>query len=491
MFPIAAVDYANSIRIFKERKYKAVVFFLYEQSSLSSHYSYELAVHSEEINSITGNYIAFLTHHAVKSDISKDYIFNDDFPIGRGFINWDRNNIEKELRDNNMNSDPYFSMRNVAKAFRNGMENRLPCFVILNPNEPEFFVEKSAKGINPEDIFKSIAQIFLDIQVEKYNIHNYADKHKYSYYCLPAHELLERNLNSIKYGIHVKELKEIILNEELEDVFDFNEINELSENGYIPADKFFERFIKIKCKDIDFNKDLEKSALVSLLEKYASFHSNKYPQKTMMFREIKEHIEPSSIDYLAVATMFKRRNNKDLEVSSSMIAICLGKVVEDELNLGIFNVFRGAFSVSLPEYFNKIQTGIGELQVRFKSCKNPIRFNGRDRMNSCKLDYPIVSDLKKIAFGDSCLPTDNINNVKKAANARNDIINIKRELGIDNNWDHIFANLTDIAETRNKAIHKAQPLNKDDLKKCENAFRELVNMRFFEVNDKLKDIKRN
>ena len=382
------------------------------------------------------------------------------------------------------------NMRTIAKIFDVGVENNLPCFIILDPNKPDFFVTKKVVTDNT-NIFLQVYNIIGELYDVECDIQQYAQQYREPYYRLTARNLLERNLKSIKYGIDVEELKETIRDEKLNKYFDLEVIDRLSINGFIPTTTFLENLKAIKYTDIDNEKDLEKSALVTLLDKYTSFYNSKKPKSTMLFREIKDYIEPSSIDYLATASMFKKGSLKELDISPSMAAICLGKVVEDELNLGIFNVFRGAFSVILPDNFNKVQDGLGNIEVTFNKCKNKIYFNKSDHQNVHKLEYPITSDLRKIAFGNHCSPDENSDASINALRAKKDIDDIKRALHVNKNWSDIFTKLKIIAENRNEAIHRAQPLTKEELKKSIDAFKDLIDLQFFEVNDKMKKIKRN
>ena len=489
MYPIAKLDYLKALKVFGDRGYKVVIFFLYDETPETRGYPEELAMRFDRYNENTGQYMAFLTNYVFESSKTSDFIVKEK--RRRGYVNDDREEIEQEIQNENITSNPYINMKNVAKAFENGMENRFPCFVILNPNEPDFWVEKKVTNTDASNIFREASHIMTDIDTVDYDIRKYADEYKEPYYYLPAYELLERNLNSIKYGISVNELKEVIQSEKLENYFDLEEIDKLAKNGYIPAQTFFENFYSIKCREIERDNDLEKSKLIALLDKHVSFQSKDNPQKIMLFSVIKNFIELSSIDYLAIAGMFKKGRMKNLAVSPSMVAICLGKVVEDELNLGVFNVFRGAFSITLPDYFNKVQTELNDIEVAFNGCKNKIRFNGRDYANSSKLDYPITSDLRKIAFGNNCLPSDNAGNVFNALRAREDMTKIKKEICGVTDWNNIFAYLKIIAKTRNDAIHFAKPLSKEEVKNSIDAFSSLVKMRFFEVNNQFKIIVRN
>lgn len=489
MYEIRNVDIERAFDVFRNNRYEILILFLFDYTPNSERFAYALAERFEELNQNTGRQIAFLTKYAVKSVKSTDYITDNNLNKERGWINKHRNEIQQMIRGNDNACNAYDSMRSVAKAFECGMENRLPCFVILNPNYPSFFVEKSAKNIEPERIFREASHIITDIQSVNYDIHRYADEFNEPYYYLSAHNMLEQNLQSLQYGINVEELKAVISSEEIEDCFDFEKIDKLtSDNGYIPIKKFFENLHVIKCRDIEQSE----SAFIKLIDKYTSFFWTSAIPRNYLFSEIESYIEPSSIDYLKVAGRFAYGVMSRFQNKTSMIAICLGKIVEDELNLGVFNVFRGALNVTLPKYYDKVQKDLEILKVEFQRDEEifSVEFNRSFNRDSCKLKYPEVNRLRKIAFDKNCQPIEK-ENLGKIQNAKEGIYNIKKEIQIFNAWDKLLTNLATIAWARNEAIHRATPLSENELQQSIRAFEYLVNIDFFKVNNELKKIVRN
>ncbi len=489
MYEIRNVDVEKAIEVFRNNGYEILIFFLFDYTLNSERFAYALAERFEELNQNTGWQMAFLTKYAVKSGKTTDYITDNNLNKERGWINKHRNEIQQRIRGNDDAFNAYDSMRSVAKAFECGMENRLPCFVILNPNNPSFFVEKSAKNIDPENIFREASHIIADIQSVNYDIQRYATEFNEPYYYLSAHDMLEQNLQSIQYGINVRELKEVINSEKLQDSFDIIQIDELSsDNGYIPIKRFFENLHTIKCRDIQQSE----SAFIKLIDKYASFFWTSAITNNKLFPKIESYIESSSVDYLKIAGRFTYGAMASFQIKSSMIAICLGKIVEDELNLGIFNVFRGALKVTLPQYYDKVQKDLATLKVEFQNDDETffVEFNKSVNRCSCKLKYPEVNRLRKIAFDKKCQPIgkENLGTIQKA---KEDIDNIKKEIKIFEVWDKLLNNLATIAWARNEAIHRATPLSENELQQSIRAFEYLVKIGFFEVNNKLKKIVRN
>ena len=301
--------------------------------------------------------------------------------------------------------------------------------------------------------------------------------------------MLEQNLQSIQYGINVRELKEVINSEKIQDSFDIKQIDELSSsNGYIPIKRFFENLHKIKCKDIQQSE----SAFIKLIDKYASFFWTSAITNNKLFPKIESYIESSSVDYLKIAGRFTYGAMSSFQIKSSMIAICLGKIVEDELNLGIFNAFRGALKVTLPQYYDKVQKNLSKLEVEFQYDEGTffVEFNKSINHRSCKLKYPEVNRLRKIAFDSNCQPIgkESLESIQKA---KEDIENIKKAIKNFKIWDKLLNNLVTIAWARNEAIHRATPLSENELQQSIRAFEYLVKIDFFKVNNELKKIERN
>ncbi len=486
MFNISGVDFQKAIEVLKKDGYKIVIFFLYSDNQNSEYYYYRLTERFEELNQNTGKQMAFLTNYSVNSSMSKDYVTNDNPFMGRGWTNNRREIIQQRMMGNPSLKNPYTSMKNVAKAIGPDIENKFPCFVILDPNDLQFFVVKSAGNLEPCRVFSEASHIITDIQDVNYDIHEYAKNFNQQYYYLSASVLLEQNLKSIKYGVNVQELLEVIRSEKLEDYFNIELIQRLSYNGYISLKVFFNNWNRIQYK----NTDESHNSISGFIDKYLSYFWTDYRQNRMMFPAIRDYIEPSSRDYLCIANRFKKGDMADFITKYSMTAVCLGKVVEDEMNLGIFNVFRGAFRVSLPQYFDKVQSDLGRIFVEFNRFNENflIDFNKGINNRSCKLQYPEVNRLRKIAFDPDCHP---LSNVESITNARDDIKKIKEWKSRTVQWGELLTNLSTIARARNQAIHRAVPLREEELDNCISAFKSIVSVHFFEVNSQLKKIKRN
>ncbi len=557
---IVNIDYEKVLRETRDLGYKLVIFLLY--TNYNDFFNSDLTERFEEINGNSGRNIAFITHYANKGVNEQQQFFLEAY---RSLANMDKYNYRRIGTKKDEDTIAYETMRDVAKSFECGMENRLPCFVIFDPRDPKLFVEKSAKYC--EDIFVETQNIITHLQSSSYDIRKYAEAYKETYYCLSSTEMLGRNIKAACRGIDVEIFLEAIKENNEMESFDLAIINQLAVEGYIPIRSFFDNFDKIRIGDIS------ESPLSRLIEKCLARYSyekevinlkyergnegrnsenkidlddlwkdsdvmrcpecgmpleikiarhGKYAGKqfygcsgyadcryikdieetgpgngysninNILFPEIEEFIEPSSKDYLRTACAFDHGVIGSKTIRPSMVAICLGKVVEDELNLGVFNAFRGAFHVSLPEYFDKYQDSLEITSTTFRydnisSSKNlSINFNKRENENTCKLLYPRVSDIRKIAFDDRY----NAGNEEKrplVAKARELIERKKNGLSADE-WDDIISKLDIIAEARNSAIHHAEPLKEEDVQEAREAFQYLVDVRFFEVNNELKKI---
>lgn len=477
MFPIVNIDYEKVLEETRKKKYKCVIFFLYTE--YSDFYNSYLSEKFEEINGNSGKKVAFITHYVNDDQYYKGPDYLKEF---RDWGNLDRNpgrTKQARLEEDRL---AYKTMREVAKAFECGMENRLPCFVIFDPQKPQFFVEKSAK--RSDDIFVETQLIILNLQAVNYDIRKYALKYKEPHYYLSATEILDRNIRAANRGIEVAALLEVINSSNLEDSFNSKEIERLQKQGYIPIKKFYRNLDRLRIGDIP------EGPLSKIIDKYLAYYSS---QKDLMFPGIADFVESSSRDYLRVANDFNEGMIDAENIKASMVAICLGKVVEDEMNLGIFNLLRGSFSVSLPEYYDKYQEGLSDLRVMFRymdANDNPqklrICFNERENNQSCKLQYPKVSFIRRVAFDNNCV-SDAEERKALLEDARRDIKGLINKIA-KSEWTDIYSKLEIIAETRNHAIHHAKPIKGREARKTIEAFQYLVDCHFFEVNSELKKI---
>lgn len=445
-----------------------------------------------ELNCNTNKNIVLITHFInINNDETQDY--KDAL-----------NNIKDAYLEKNYNSSEeqelsaFRNMYRIAQSFDCGMENRLPCFVVFDSEKPDFFVEKSAKDI--KDIFRETQNLITDIQTVKYDIPKYAERYKESRHYLLSKEILLESFRSVQYGINVQYLLDFVRSENATDCFNSEKLLGFSVNGYITFEAFVENL-----SEIIINK-LPDGLLTELVDKYISYYSS---NNVMMFPKIKKSIESSSENYLKIANKFfyeilankkKRREEwrnrvvDDIDnTKKSIVAICLGKVVEDELHLGVFNAFRGAFKVKLPEYFDKYQEERGKIRISFSYMDNNtakqinnMNFNERDMNHSSKLHYPNISQIRVVAFENSCKvqKQDFLNDFMEARN----IIYETKSKFYSRNWSSILKKLEIIADARNHALHFSNSLSDEEFFESFKAFRYLVNVGFFETNNELKNL---
>ena len=511
MFPITPINYDRTIGMLRDRNYKIAIFLLYNQDQITIHYPMALAKQFWRLNTrATGDYVALLTFFD-ETLINYD---KDPFTNGRGYCNFDRDEIITGMQDeqgpisgvkgicalsDSDKSNPYATMKKIATALDTDIVNQFPCFVILDLNNPTHYTVQRVKGTS--SIVREISDIVNDLEDNDFNLDKYAEYCDEPHYYLSSKELFEINLKSTRFGINVHLLKEAIRSDHLEEHFNFEEIDRLSKDGFIPVKRFLGNLHNIKYKDIKCETD----TVCELIDQYLtlSFYKVMDSKDEMLFNDIKNYIEDTSFDYLKLAKDFYDGSLKHFKVSNSLVAICLGKVVEDELNLGVFNIFRGVFNVKLPQYFNRVQNNLKSLKIDFIDTQNSydhingfsLRFNEWRFPHSSKLKYQKPVYIRKLAFDSKCniSPSDRqYSKSETVAFTRAKIKNISKEISnktIDLN--ELSKNLEIIAENRNLAIHHAEPIKKDDLEKSIKAFKYLVDIHFFEINRQLKECKCN
>lgn len=512
MFPITPINYDRTIELLRDRNYKIAIFLLYDQNQITVHYPMALGEQFWRLNTrATGDYVALLTFYD-ESLVNYD---KDPFKNGRGYCNFKRDEIITGMQDepgpisgvkgicalsDSDKSSPYTTMKKIASAFDTDVVNQFPCFVILNPNNPKHYTVQKVKGIS--SIVREISDIVNDLEDNDFDLDKYAEYCKQPHYYLSSKELFEINLKSTRFGINVHLLKEAIKSDHLEDFFDFETIDRLSKDGYIPAKLFLKNLHNIKYKDIDCG---ETDTVCELIDRYItlSFFKDVYSKDAIFFSDIKDYIEDTSVEYLKLAKEFYDGSLKHIKASNSLVAICLGKVVEDELNLGVFNIFRGVFNIKLPQYFNRVQKNLKSLKVDFVDSQNgynningfSLRFNEWRFPHGSKLKYQKPVYIRKLAFDSkyNISPSDRQYSKKEAVAAtRGKIKNLSKTLlnkTID--FNKLTTNLEIIAESRNLAIHNAEPIQKDILENSIKAFEYLVETHFFEMNRQLKECKCN
>ena len=512
MFPINPINYDRTIEMLRAKNYKIAIFLLYDQNQITIHYPMALAEQFWRLNTrATGDYVALLTFF----DESLVNYARDPFKNGRGYCNFDRDEIITGMQDesgptsgvkgicalsDSGRSNPYTTMKKIASALDPDIVNQFPCFIILDPNNPKHYIVQKVKGIKP--IVREISDIVNDLEDRDFDLDQYAKGCEQPHYYLSAKELFEINLKASIFGINVQLLKEAIKSDHIEECFNYEEIDRLSKDGYIPAKCFLRNLHKIKCKNINSEID----AVSGLIDQYLSlsFFKDTCSKDEFFFSEIKDYIAVTSIEYLKLAKRFYDGDLKTIRVSTSMAAICLGKMVEDEMNLGVFNIFRGVFNIKLPQYFNRVQNELNSpIRIDFIETQESyddhngftLRFNEWRFPRSNKLKYQKTSCIRKLAFVPSCniSPSDKHYSKKEAVVAtRGKIKTIYKSIlnkAID--LSKLAENLGIIADTRNLAIHNAEPIRKDDLDKTIKAFEYLVDMHFFEMNKQLQECRSN
>ncbi len=306
---------------------------------------------------------------------------------------------------------------------------------------------------------------------------------------------MEKNIHAINYGISVDEIKEAAKADQVESSIDWDEIDRLQKGNCIQPMTLFKNLDRIKIGEIP------EGSVMHLLEKSLSFCSS---QNEMCFPKIREFIAPSSIEYLRVANCFQTHPISIQRTRAALVAICLAKVIEDELNQGLFNLFRGAFSVLLPEYFDIFQEDKGDIIVPFRysspgnnnTSKPNVPINIRDTEETMQLRYPTVSNLRNIAFNRACTLRNpdpgrfGFDPVIRYNKAR-DMIKSSWDRLPEEDWDELSEKLEVIAETRNHAIHYPEPISELEVAESIGAFEYLAQNHFFEKNHYFKQINSN
>lgn len=471
MEEIRRTSYTRAIEAAKNNKMKLIVFFLFNKDiERQCHFTQQLKELCRNIDRITGRDILFLSHYASSENCYDDFLSSKE-----------RSNVRSDLNavDNrNRNADGYKSMQLVAKAINTDIINDFPCYIIVDPYEtPRYTVRKynmSGNGLFMETM--SIISSLLDVQCD---FDRYLNKYSDHFYFLSGKDLLERDLNLITKGWTIEYLMSIMESYNALEYFDWNAIKGYAHGRYIKVKDFFDHFSEIKSNDIP-----AENSISEFIDKYLVFFGQ---EKCSFFRAIIPYIEQTSKEYLGRAFNYYTNSSNQSISKYSLSVICIGKAVEDELNLGIFNAFRGAYGISLSANRKVVQANIhSDLEILYTDSKKTydITFNKHD-VNQL-LQYPKIYKTQNVAFNLNWIPTS-FDKTALHASALALIEKARKQVNAPS-WMNILTDLRLIADKRNDAIHKTEPLTQKDCEEVINAFKNLVSIKFFEANNQLKYI---
>lgn len=267
---------------------------------------------------------------------------------------------------------------------------------------------------------------------------------------------------NVSVGIQLRRIFEISkcgipIDDLLRDGFNENACMQLQGNNRcVPIYKFLDNY-KLLCGD---NAALLEE-MEDIIEKYIGhLYTTKFP-----YPEIKRFIENTSVGYIsrAESIVMHRRNSND----HSLAIYCMGKALEDELNLGFVHLIRKELEIDLPKYYNRYEQG-----KRAICTYDGRHYNYNKRKDDNSLMYPQISVSRSIIFENSS---------ESISVAIRDILH-------DGNLNQWLNDVKCIADMRNRAVHNSEPLNREDYNKIKDAYKNLIRTGFFEYNSNIKNL---
>ena len=477
MYPIRDFNYDKRFQKYKKDGCSCIILYLYDEKHALTITKKDFDEFLKTLHKNSGTKIDIFTHFSITSS-----------------------NLTQ--KDDQEKEQALSKMQSIAKQL--DCENYLPCLVILDPQNKKPVSIKSVLGLGVEEILLELYNLVGELILNHYDLEIFAKNSEYRQTSNPSPDWLEYIFASAeRRSIPTKILFDVIRQDGITDRVNSRLLSSLQCDGYIPVEDFFDNIDRIITGSLP-----EDCALQKVIDKNLGLLSC---QNNMLFPEIKPFIALSSYSYLKTAFFYYDKMeridkaNNESAIEASLFAICLGKVVEDELNRGAFNAFRGAFSVLLPDYYDKYQKSINSslftylefyIEEKRKWVKGDVSFNKYVDKKLDILSYPKISRLRDITFGTygEDFRVDNekqrySTSVEKYINeAREIIFDYKRNI-TDEAWNEVFNWVKTINETRNHAVHYGDPISKEEAESVKKAFLNLVNVHFFEVNKALWSLK--
>lgn len=434
------------------------IFFLYEKKDAS--FYKELSVCFPRINSLSGQDIDLWTAFHVDENLVHTTV---DF---NAYIDLLKNQESfKILNPAEINTNVYDCMKWLAKIFK--CDAKLPVFIIWNTETNEYITIKKIPKFPLLNELRIMIYLLKGFNYDWERIVSYYDE-----ICTGLNtegnicRAIDNYVRVARYGFTVEELKN--------DGYNIESINELiskySHGKPLLPLKYFLCDFKYLCA----GDPLLQSKMQGKIDSYLNFLSSK--KKELIVPGLnKTSVLSSTLDYFNKAYwLFEELTTYSTDLS--LAAYCIGKAVEDELNLGVVQLIRKHLGVAMPENFNK--------HVRDKKYtithtnsdgkQDKINYNDSKESGSMVLRYPAISKSNSILFDSQYAILE-----RNLLCALFDFIKEEFPTGT-------YDALRTIIKHRNNAVHSSSPISKDDFLEMKDALEKLVGLNFFEKNTRIR-----
>lgn len=367
---------------------------------------------------------------------------------------------------------PYKNMDLLSKLFNTNI-SIAPTFILFNLEEQAYINVHFDLKLSPVAQIKNIINIIED---KEFNWNAIS-----SYYSTTSIYLDIEDGKTIKSKL--LDLKMLI-----ESGLPLNNLYKEGYNGLF-LDQYKKRYLDsgkncdyIKLKDFLYNykklcvgNQLLLNNMEEICDKLMVYlHFNK--SQSCVYTQLEQVLEDLSFSFLYYATNISLETELiNAESGYSIACYCLGKIVENEINLGLVQKVREKLGIEMPQNYNKYKKNFyATVTVTNQSRENLcIDYNKRINGASFELRYPNISQTREFLFSNNQRACSESLNVYKEE--------INKEFSLKT-----LDCLRTINNIRNEATHSDKAMTKENYTQCRNAFDQLVNDGFFFINWRTK-----
>ena len=432
------------------------IFLLYDENN--SQIGKELTECFFKINQVFGEKIDFWTEFIIDENLVNTDAEAEEYIKQQGELN------RFDSRNGNISMKPYEQMLLLARFFNCTVMP--PTFLLWEPCTNTYMAIKKAPTLPLIIELRNLYNILtgLDFDWDKISEH-----FKEVYSVIDSTDPILKDIE--QYAIITTKGYKI---EELESAgFNADSVNELFSNR-----RQYNGYLDIKSLIINF-KFLSKGnpVLQEKMQTYVDRYLNAVEtdkRRKCLFPCIKPFVSPYSYRFIEQASGLlceARQYNVDYSIS----AYCLGKAVEDELNLGVVQLIRKQLGIKMPENYNRFFNTTGDYHIKYYSNHGEENLNYNQKKTGNELRYPAISSSNYVLFHND----DTID--------KRDVLKETYEYIMEKFPVGTYETLQNIISIRNDAVHKTEPISKAKFEEQKKSFERLINRGFFKQNAVIKD----
>jgi len=455
---------------FLDRPAQLRLLFLYDKSD--AYLKDELTNSFIELNNISGESIDIWTYYDPEMAARGDFHSEEELEASIS----QEENLTRIIKRNNGNITSeeigYDNMALLADVFK--CKGNLPTVVLWDSNNRNEQRYLQINTINHSLPLRTQLHIILDVvKGLECDWNKIVDYYHTPYSVIHVDESINSEIKKVvdleQHGLPVKKLISEGYNEDV--------LTQISEGkSTISLKKYLYNFKALCCGNSELQEQMQSS--VDRYLNYLKFRT----KVDFPFPEIKQYLEITSQDYITRAfSIVSDIGSLRYSTEYSLAVYCLGKALEDEINLGAVHAIRKILNVHLPANYALFQERYYSANLDFiidprEGKKEILNYN---KKGTCKreLMYPKISLSCSLLFaGEGTVDYNNNSEM---------IIKIREELRVV--FGDVYYYIRDIIDARNKAVHESHPLSSETYQNVINAYKKLIDTGFFQTNKLIKN----